>query len=273
VALGPALSRRPLPIRIGAVETNTRGGSPKLLPLPEKPEDARDLILAPLEPEPARPVVRRPVAPPAPSTHDLLAQLARPRPQAVEPEPVVVTAEMKAEREAALDAILREILADPEAPFRTVAVLYQDFLVRCRIHRIPGEPLNLPAFRRRLAVVRAGVDTTGSDGSEWERALAFAGDLAEDIQGVYLLLARAALNRDPCPSDGEIARACGSRSPGRARRLVAYLEGRNLVVTRNDPRGLRILSLPDLGWETAPGDPNAFEEPPAAGGGDLFALG
>ncbi len=272
VALGPALSRRPLPIRIGAVETNTRGGSPKLLPLPEKPEDARDLILAPLEPEPARPVVRRPVAPPAPSTHDLLAQLARPRPQAVEPEPVVVTAEMKAEREAALDAILREILADPEAPFRTVAVLYQDFLVRCRIHRIPGEPLNLPAFRRRLAVVRAGVDTTGSDGSEWERALTFAGDLAEDIQGVYLLLARAALNRDPCPSDGEIARACGSRSPGRARRLVAYLEGRNLVVTRNDPRGLRILSLPDLGWETAPGDPNAFEEPPAAGGGDLFAL-
>ncbi|HEV2604794.1 MAG TPA: ATP-binding protein [Microvirga sp.] len=272
VALGPALSRRPLPIRIGAVETNTRGGSPKLLPLPEKPEDARDLILAPLEPEPARPVVRRPVAPPAPSTHDLLAQLARPRPQAVEPEPVVVTAEMKAEREAALDAILREILADPEAPFRTVAVLYQDFLVRCRIHRIPGEPLNLPAFRRRLAVVRAGIDTTGSDGSEWERALAFAGDLAEDIQGVYLLLARAALNRDPCPSDGEIARACGSRSPGRARRLVAYLEGRNLVVTRNDPRGLRILSLPDLGWETAPGDPNAFEEPPAAGGGDLFTL-
>jgi hypothetical protein len=274
VALGPALSRRPLPIRIGAVETNTRGGSPKLLPLPDKPEDARDLILAPLEPEPARAVVRRPVAPPPPSTHDLLAQLARPRPQTAEPEPVVVTAEMKAERDAALDAILRELLADPEAPFRTVAVLYQDFLVRCRIHRIAGEPLNLPAFRRRLAVLRAGVDTATAEGGEWGRALAFAGDLAEDIQGVYLLLARAALNRDPCPSDGEIARACGSRSPGRARRLIAYLEGRNLVVTRNDPRGLRILSLPDLGWETAPGDPNAFEEPPAPGGAnDLFALG
>src|ERR687892_558957 len=36
VALGPAASRRPLPITIGAVETNTRGGSPKLLPLPDK---------------------------------------------------------------------------------------------------------------------------------------------------------------------------------------------------------------------------------------------
>ncbi|HLM41216.1 MAG TPA: ATP-binding protein, partial [Microvirga sp.] len=49
-------------------------------------------------------------------------------------------------------------------------------------------------------------------------------------------------------------------SPGRARRLVAYLETRSIVVTRADPRGLRIIALPDLGWETAPGDPNAFEE-------------
>jgi DNA helicase HerA-like ATPase len=137
VALGPALSRRPLPLRIGAVETNTRGGSPKLLPLPDKPPaDARDLILAPLEPEPPRMVTRRPVPPPAPSTHDLLAQLARSRPASPEPEPAVETEEMKAERATALDAILREILADPEAAFRTVAVLYQDFLVRCRIHRI-----------------------------------------------------------------------------------------------------------------------------------------
>ena len=65
-----------------------------------------------------------------------------------------------------------------------------------------------------------------------------------------------------CPPDGEIARACGSRSPGRARRLVAYMETRNIVVTRNDPRGLRIIALPDLGWETAPGDPKASEEEP-----------
>ncbi|HEX2556032.1 MAG TPA: ATP-binding protein [Microvirga sp.] len=272
VALGPALSRRPLPLRIGAVATNTRGGSPKLVPLPGTREDARDLILAPLEPEPARPAPRRAAAAPAPTTHDLLAQLARSRPPLPEAERPAETEAAKAERDAALDAILREILADPEAPFRTVAVLYQDFLVRCRIHRVGGEPLNLAAFRRRLAVARAGVDTATAAGSEWDRALAFAGELAEDIQGVYLLLARAAMNRDPCPSDGEIARACGSRSPGRARRLVAYLEGRNLVVTRADPRGLRVLALPDLGWETAPGDPNAFEEPPAPPGGDLFAM-
>jgi hypothetical protein len=155
-----------------------------------------------------------------------------------------------------------------------VAVLYQDFLVRCRIRRVAGEPLNLPAFRRRLAVARAGVDMTTAEGSEWDRAMAFAADLAEDIQGVYLLLARAALENAPCPPDGEIARACGSRSPGRARRLVAYMESRNIVVTRNDPRGLRVIALPDLGWETGPGDPNAFEEPPPAPDNrDLFAVG
>jgi hypothetical protein len=216
--------------------------------------------------------VRRPPPPPAPSTNELLAQLARPRPApSAAPEPP--SAESKAERDQALDAILREILSDPEAAFRTVAVLYQDFLVRCRIHRIGGEPLNLPAFRRRLAVARAGVDMATADGSEWDRAISFAADLPEDIQGVYLLLARVAMERSACPSDGEIARACGSRSPGRARRLVAYLESRNLVVCRNDPRGLRIIALPDLGWETGPGDPNAFEEPPASESGDLFAVG
>src|SRR6478752_4671866 len=44
VALGPALSRRPLPIIIGTVETSARSTSPKLTPLPDAPEDARDLI-------------------------------------------------------------------------------------------------------------------------------------------------------------------------------------------------------------------------------------
>ena len=55
---------------------------------------------------------------------------------------------------------------------------------------------------------------------------------------------------------------------------IAYLENRNLVVMRADPRGLRVLALPDLGWETGPGDPNAFEEPqPSSDNRDLFAVG
>ncbi|MDQ2106614.1 ATP-binding protein, partial [Azospirillum isscasi] len=59
IALGPAISRRPLPLRIGAVETQGRAGSPKLMPLPDTPlEDARELIFQPGEPDPPRLPVR-----------------------------------------------------------------------------------------------------------------------------------------------------------------------------------------------------------------------
>ncbi|MBK1678585.1 ATP-binding protein, partial [Rhodospirillum rubrum] len=54
IALGPALSRRPLSLTIGPVETGTRGGGPKLLPLPANPPaDARALILK-IDAHPAR---------------------------------------------------------------------------------------------------------------------------------------------------------------------------------------------------------------------------
>jgi uncharacterized protein len=205
--------------------------------------------------------------PPFSTTNDILAQLAKPRPAQPEAPAEAATAE----RDGLLDAVLRELLDDPEAAYRSVAVLFQDFLVRCRIRRVPGEPVSLQAFRRRLAVARAGVDA-GADHPDWERAVAVAADLEEDLQGVYLLLARAAVEAAPCPSDRAIARACGSRSPGRARRILSYLETRSLVVARQDPRGLRILALPDLGRETGPGDPNAGEAPLAAQGRDLFAV-
>lgn len=274
VALGPALSRRPVPVRIGPVETAARSTSPKLMPLPETPaEDARDLILAPLEPEPvrARPE-RRPPPPPPPSTNDLLAELVRSRPAtaaAPSAEEVALAAE---EREALVEEIVRDLLADPDAAFRSIAVLYQDFLVRLRIKRVPGEAPTLAAFKKRLSVARAGVEAGTIPEDSWARAEAAAADLPEEIQGVYLLLARAAFEGAPCPPDGAIARACGSRSPGRARRLVQYMESRGHVVTRADLRGQRIIALPDLGVETKAGDPNAWEEP-QEGGGDLFATG
>ncbi|WP_029007216.1 ATP-binding protein [Azospirillum halopraeferens] len=274
VALGPALSRRPLPIRIGEVETAGRTGSPRLMPLPDTPpEDAHGLIFAPgeAEPPPFQPPPRRPPPPPPPSTAELLAQLAAARPAAATPEVEAESEERAAERDAALDAILREVLADPEAAYRSVAVLYQDFLVRCRIRAVGGRPPDLPAFRRRLAAARAGVEADAAAAPEWDRALAVAADLPEDLHGLYLLLARAALEGAPCPSDAEVARVCGSRSPGRARRLLGYLEQRDVIVLRTERGGGRIIALPGLGRETAPGDPAApdRDEP---GDDDLFAV-
>ncbi|WP_207482055.1 ATP-binding protein [Arenibaculum pallidiluteum] len=255
VALGPALSRRPLPIRIGEVETAGRGGAPRLTPLPATPpEDARELILKPGEEEQApRPAPRR--APPAPSA-EMLLELARAR-------QAMAAAEAEAapgERAQALDAVMLELLSDPEAAYRSVAVLYQDFLVRCRAHGVNGRLLDLPAFRRKLAQLRAGVAADTAGGESWQQATAVAADLPEDIQGVFLLLARAAIEQAPCPSDAEVARACGSRSRGRARRLLAYLEQRGLIASRTEMSG-RVIALPDLGAETAPGDPDAEEAP------------
>jgi hypothetical protein len=207
VALGPALSRRPLPIRIGVVETESRGTNPSLVPLPQTaPEEARELVMsAASDPGPIRPPPRRAPATPPP---DILAQLAQARPAApqarAEPAP---TAEEVAARKAQLEKILRQILAEPEAAFRNVSVLYQDFLVRLRIHAVPGKPPEIPAFRRMLAVARAGISAETAEGEEWQQVQARAAGLPEDVQGVFLLLGRAALERLPCPSDAVIAQA------------------------------------------------------------------
>jgi len=166
----------------------------------------------------------------------------------------------EAERDAAFDAVLRELLDDPDAAFRTVAVLYQDFLVRCRIRRVPGEALPLPAFRRRLAVVRAGIDAADAGSEAWRQALALAETLAEDVHGVFLLLARSSIEGVPCPSDATIARLYGTHSTGRARRLLAYFEERGLIVVHADARGRRIVAFPDLETQTGPGDPAAPDD-------------
>ena len=79
------------------------------------------------------------------------------------------------EREACLEEALSEILEDPEAPFRNVAVLYQDFVVRCRMKRVGAAIPALPEFRRRLAVARAGGEASVS-GPGWDRAMALASE-------------------------------------------------------------------------------------------------
>ena len=140
---GPALSRRPLKVTIGAVETSARSTSPKLMPLPEAPQDVEDLIFTPDPDELSRPLIRRPAPPPRPA-NDILAELSRPRPEpaaAVEVKPAQPEM-LPEEREAIVDGLLAEILANPEAAFRPDAELFQDFLVRCRIRRVPGAALS-----------------------------------------------------------------------------------------------------------------------------------
>ena len=147
VALGPALSRRPVPVKIGPVETAGRGGSPKLMPLPDQPlEDAKDLIFTP-SPGEAVPVrVRQPE--PVATTSDVLDQLTGAE-RANEGAPADNLLDYGA-REEGIAEIIGQILSEPEAAFQPIATLYQDFQVRCRIAKLPGGIPDLQVFREKL---------------------------------------------------------------------------------------------------------------------------
>ena len=262
MALGPALSRRPLGLRIGPTDTRPRNATPCLMPLPEATlEDARAIILAAAPHETIRPQ-RRP-------SPDLLNQLMAAksaaqeiRSEAVEPP---VSAEQLAERRERVDRVLRAVLAEPDAPFRAIGVLYQEFVVRCRIEGLGSAVPDLGDFRRMLTHARAGLGSDLAEDDSWQDVSVRASILPEDMQGVFMMIARAAKQGWPCPSDAAIARAYGSHSLRRAQRLLNYIEEQGLIVCQLDGAGRRIVTLVELAWATAPGDPNADDLPAEQG--------
>ncbi|UCI09049.1 ATP-binding protein [Mesorhizobium sp. B1-1-8] len=262
MALGPALSRRPLGLRIGPTETSPRNGTPRLMPLPEAVlEDARAIILAAPPAEAARPQ-RRP-------SPDLLDQLmaAKSAAREIRPEPLEAppSAEDLAERRERVDRVLQALLVEPEAGFRAVGVLYQEFVVRCRIEGLGLAVPDLAEFRRMLTHARAGLGSDMADGDAWQDVSTRASLLPDDMQGVFMMIARAAKEGWPCPSDAAIARAYGSHSLRRARRLLDYIEEQGLIVCQLDGAGRRTVTLVELAWATAPGDPNSAEAVDKAG--------
>src|SRR5690606_38572229 len=74
LGLGPAISRRPVSVRIGATETATRMGTHGLLPLPAaEPVEMRTMLFAELETAPPPPP---PPAPTPVAAGELLRQIA-----------------------------------------------------------------------------------------------------------------------------------------------------------------------------------------------------
>jgi uncharacterized protein len=257
MALGPALSRRPLGLRIGPTETAPRNAIPRLIAMPEATADAHAIILAAPPPEISRPRRSR-AAPP-----DLLGQLMAAKnatPEISSEAEPSLTAEQLAKRRVQLDSILQAVTGEPNAAFQAIGVLYQEFVVRCRIEGLGAAVPDLSEFRRMLTRARAGLgsDVTGDDDG-WQDVSARASLLPEDMQGVFMMIARAAKEGWPCPGDAAIARAYGSHSLRRARRLLTYIEEQGLIVCQIDGAGRRIVTLVELAWATAPGDPNAEE--------------
>ncbi len=264
VALGPALSRRPLKVIIGPVETSARSSSPKLMPLPDKPEDVDDLIFTPDPEDLARQAAApRRVTPRPRPTVDIIDQLSQSADTAPEttrgPRASAMSDE---EREDWITMTLAEIADGKESAFRSDSELYQDFLMRGRMKRISGAPLSMSDFRRRLAVARSGVDDAMAESEGWQMALSLTPHVTDDLQGVFLMLAKAALTGEPCPSDATIARVYGPHSARRARRFLDWFEEQGLIVLHTEPGGKRVVAFPDLDAKTEGGDPDAPADAP-----------
>jgi hypothetical protein len=197
--------------------------------------------------------IRRPPPRPTADILDTLAGAPAPEPAPVDPEAAIA---FEAEREALLDGIVRTLIGDGDAPFRPASALYSDFQVHCRIMRIGSKVPDLADFTRRLAIARAGVDAA-SAGEDWQSAVAQATELPEEMQGVFLMLARAAMEGAPSPSDEALATAYGSRSPSRGRWLLTYMEERGYLACEADFRGNRVVRFPAFGWKTMPANPRA----------------
>ena len=173
----------------------------------------------------------------------------RPPPQFVAAPPPERT---DAEREAEIDVILRQMLAEPRFAFQPAAALHQDFLVRWRIRRLARGLPDLATFRRRATIMRARMAYPGdADEDAWTRAIDLVQRAPDDLQGVFLLLSRAAVTGQTCPPDEEIAQFFGSHSPSRARRMLDQLEKTGAIVARTDFQQFRIIAFPELGVETA----------------------
>jgi hypothetical protein len=248
LALGPALSRRPRLVRIGAVTTGGRGGGPMLAPMPTlSSADRRSLLFEmPAAEERAPPP---PPPPPRPTVHEVMRQM-----DAVATEQTTDTGPERdaAEVTAVVESVMRDIVLDDGSSGRSAAALYQDFSVRLRMKGVNQVTLDPPSFTRRLSMARAGLFAEPEGDPEWAAAMALGDSLPEDMLGVFLMIARAARDSLPCPGEQEMATAYGTQSLGRVKRLLAYMEARGVIVSRTDMRGRRTLALPRLGWSTAP---------------------
>ena len=251
LGLGPAISRRPLAVRIGSVRTGSRAVSHALAPLPTASSEEMQALLhddggeqdalPPAEPSPA-----------APPAETLLSQIeADPGADEAQAEPMLFPdGPDSAETEAALVLVLNEMAEEEDCTFQPPAALFQDFVLRCRMRRIAAEKIDMNQFRRRFALAMAGM--ADERDRRWDGVRALARSVPDDLLAPFLILARAAMEHAPCPDDEALARIYGTRSPGRIRRLLDHFEKSGLMVVRMDYGGRRSIGFPDLGLTTAP---------------------
>lgn len=248
LGLGPAISRRPVAVRIGQVRTGSRAISHALAPPPtSSPDELHALLHAPGPDDETASRASLPVPEPI-AAEQLMEAIAAVSGQ----EEQGHRAPTVPDREAAIAQILAEMADEENCTFQSPALLFQDFSVRCRMRRIASDGIDLVQFRRRFALAVAGFHDPADP--RFGDVLRVARTVSEDLLAPFLVLARAALASAPCPADEQLAQAYGTRSPGRIRRLLDHFERSGLIVIRTDFSGRRSVTIPELGLATAPLD-------------------
>nr|WP_247712448.1 ATP-binding protein [Qipengyuania xiapuensis] len=241
LALGPAITRLPIACKIGPVKTGHQARSEGLMALPDTaPEDMADLLTRDLAADVATPTPP-PAPPPAPRMDEMEDSIAHAEERQVEAPAEPVDTSSVANRIAELIA---ELAAEEGIAFQSASAQYQTFLTRCRRERLIGPMPDMHAFRRKFAIAAAGLDALEDDMQA--RIMQLASMVDEDLLGPFLVIAKAAHAGETQVDENELARAYGTSSPGRIRRLLDHLEKQGLIVVREDFGGARTVMVPGL---------------------------
>jgi hypothetical protein len=151
-----------------------------------------------------------------------------------------------------IDSVLADMAAEDGATFRPAAQLFRDFAMRCRQQGIASAHIDMPAFRRLFAFASAGMNQL--DPGPRAQIEALAAHVDDDVLAPYLAICIAAAAGRKAPDEDALARAYGTASPGRIRRLLDHLEKTGLIAVHEDFGGSRTITVPGIetaGIETA----------------------
>ncbi|MDD3798527.1 MAG: ATP-binding protein [Novosphingobium sp.] len=252
LGLGPAITRRPLSVKIGPVRSGARVAAAALVPPPSAPPEEMEALL---HAELATAAAERPPAPPPPPMFpsqdaDELAERIADFDAGPPAETGGEPRQTAAERNEGIDTVLREMADEPGCTFQPSSSLYQGFLSRCRKRGLSSGGLDMNLFRRKFAVAVAKLD--GLDPGVREHILQMGTSVDDDLLAPFLTIARTAAEGYGSPDEDELGRVYGTSSPGRIRRLLDHLERKGLVVVREDFGGGRTIAVPGLESATAP---------------------
>ena len=241
LALGPAITRVPVAVKIGPVQSGLKARAEGLMAMPDTaPADMEALLTKDLASD-VREAAPPPPPPPAPRVDEMEESIARAEERQVDVPNDALDTSAVARRIAEL---ISEIANEEGIAFQSASAQYQTFLTRCRRERLIGPMPDMRAFRRRFAIAGAGLEELGDDLQA--RIMQLAGAVEEDLLGPFLVIAKAAHAGETEVDEHELARAYGTSSPGRIRRLLDHLEKQGLIVVREDFGGSRTVMVPGL---------------------------